>query len=105
MNKELLKPLTNSEFTYNNSDKSNQSTEELTANLKKFSWDFGKIPTKKGKDARRITVTVKNIGGVEATWRFKFPNDSEIEMEPWVDAGTPTVDQAFEQQVLSQNIF
>ena len=90
MNKELLKPLTNSEFTYNNSDKSNQSTEELTANLKKFSWDFGKIPTKKGKDARRITVTVKNIGGVEATWRFKFPNDSEIEMEPWVDAGTPT---------------
>jgi hypothetical protein len=34
-----------------------------------------------------------------------MPNDSEIEMEPWVDAGTPSPEQAFEQQVLSQQIF
>jgi len=33
MNKELLTPLTPHEFTYNNSDKSNLSTEELTASL------------------------------------------------------------------------
>ena len=73
--------------------------------MRKFSWDFGKIPNKRGKDARRITVTLKNIGGVSANWRFKFPNDSEIEMEPWVDAGTPTQEQAFEQLVLEQQIF
>ena len=96
MNKELLKSLTPAEFVYNNSDKSNQSTEELSANLNKFHWDFGKIPTKRGKDPRKITVTLKNIGGVTASWRFKMPNDSEIEMEPWVDAGTPSPEQAFE---------
>jgi hypothetical protein len=44
MNKELLTPLSEHEFTYNNSDKSNLSTEELIANLTKFSFDFGKIP-------------------------------------------------------------
>jgi hypothetical protein len=96
-----LTPLSQSEFTYNNSDKSNQSTEELSANLNRFHWDFGKIPTKRGKDPRKITVTLKNIGGVQAAWRFKMPNDSEIEMEPWVDAGTPSPEQAFEQQVLA----
>lgn len=34
-----------------------------------------------------------------------MPNDSEIELEPWVDAGTPSEEQAFEQKVLAQNIF
>ena len=75
MNKELLRPLTQAEFTYNNSDKSNQSTEELTANLKKFSWDFGKLPIKNGSKPRRITLSLKNVGGVQADWKFKMPND------------------------------
>jgi len=30
-----------------------------------------------------------------------MPNDSEIELEPWVDAGTPSEELAFEQKVLA----
>jgi hypothetical protein len=87
MNKELLKPLNKTEFTYNNSDKANMSAEEMTNSLTRFNWDFGKIATKRGSNPRRITITLKNIGGVPAHWCFKFPNDSDIELEPWVDIG------------------
>jgi hypothetical protein len=105
MNKELLKPLTKTEFTYNNSDKANMSAEEMANSLTRFDWDFGKIATKRGSNPRRITITLKNIGGVPAHWCFKFPNDSDIELEPWVDVGEPSPDQAFEKTVLDYNIF
>lgn len=45
------------------------------------------------------------MGGVAANWCFKLPNDSDIEMEPWVDTGNPSSEQAFEKMVLDQNIF
>lgn len=78
------------EITFNNSDKTNQSNDELQAALKKFIWDFGKVPIKNGTKPRRITLTLKNIGGVQADWCFKMPNDSQIEMEPWADPGEPS---------------
>ena len=46
MNKELVQPLSNAEFFFNNSDKSNATNEELIEGLKKFVWDFGKVPIK-----------------------------------------------------------
>ena len=58
--------------------------------LQQFSWDFGKLPIKNGSKPRRITLTLKNIGGVQADWNFKMPNDSEIEMETWADPGEPS---------------
>jgi hypothetical protein len=90
MNKELLTELTKFEETYNNSDKINESQENFTKNLIKFNWDFGKIPSRRGRDPRKITITLKNIGGVPADWCFKMPNDNAIELEKWVDAGTPS---------------
>jgi hypothetical protein len=92
VNKELLQPLSNAEFFFNNSDKSNATNEELMEGLKKFNWDFGKVPIRNGSKPRKIILTIKNIGGVPADFRFKMPNDSEIEMEAWADPGQPTVE-------------
>jgi len=78
MNKELTKPLNETEQVFNNSEKSNQSASDLQKNLKNFTWDFGKIPIKYGSKPRRITLSLKNIGGVPAEWTFKMPNDNEI---------------------------
>lgn len=75
LNQELLNPLNDSEIEFNNSDKTNQSMADLQRNLKIFKWDFGKIPNSKGAKPRRITITLKNIGGVRADWCFKMPND------------------------------
>ena len=77
MNKQLLLPLTDEETAYNNSDDTKKGA-NLEDSLCQFSWDFGKVPIKNGSKPRRITLTLKNIGGVQADWCFKMPNDSEI---------------------------
>jgi hypothetical protein len=101
----LLEPLNEWEKIFNNSENSNQSLEELISNLTVFNWDFGKIPIKFGSKPRKITLSLKNIGGVDAEWVFKLPNDSEIEMEPWADPGEPTPEKAFEKHILDNKIF
>lgn len=90
LNKELKNPLNESEIEFNNSEKTNQSMNDLQKNLKIFTWDFGKIPIKHGPKPRKVTLTLKNIGGVRADWCFKMPNDQEIELEPWADPGEPS---------------
>lgn len=105
MNKNLLEPLNDYEKVFNNSENANQSMEELIKNLTVFNWDFGKIPNKHGPKARKITLTLKNIGGVDASWLFKLPNDDEIVMENWADPGEPTPEKAFEQEILKNQIF
>jgi len=105
MNKELLLPLSHAEITFNNSDQTNATSDDLQKALNQFSWDFGKVPIKNGAKPRRITLTIKNVGGVQSDWNFKMPNDSEIEMETWADPGEPTDDQAFERDILEKNIF
>lgn len=105
MNKELTKSLNEYEMVFNNSEKSNMSIHDLQKNLTTFTWDFGKIPIKYGNKPRKVTVSLKNIGGVPAEWSFKMPNDNEIEMEPWADPGEPTEEQAFERHILEKKIF
>jgi len=68
MNKNLLNPLNESEKIFNNSDQTNQSMDDLIRNLTVFNWDFGKIPIRNGPKPRKIILTLKNIGGVQATW-------------------------------------
>ena len=90
MNKELLLPLSDAEIAFNNSDQASGSNDDQLIDLSQFSWDFGKLPIKNGSKPRRITLTLKNVGGVQADWKFKMPNDQEIHMEAWADPGTPS---------------
>lgn len=105
LNKELLTEMNQPEIDYCNSEKTNQSVSELQRNLQVFKWDFGKVPIKYGDKPRKITLTVKNVGGVQAQWMFKLPNDNEIELEPWADPGEPTPEQAIEKHILDHQIF
>ena len=92
MNKELLLPLSQAEIQFNNSDQVTSSNDSIQKGLNMFSWDFGKVPIKNGSKPRKITLTLKNIGGVSSDWCFKMPNDSEIEMETWADPGEPSTE-------------
>jgi hypothetical protein len=78
MNKELLLPLNSQEILFNNSDKATGSNADLKKGLKNFVWDFGKIPIRNGGKPRKVRLTLKNVGGVQADWVFKMPNDSEV---------------------------
>ena len=105
MNKLLLLPLTDAEIAYNNSDQMAGGQEDLLQHLSQFSWDFGKMPIKNGTKPRKVTLSLKNLGGVQADWNFKMPNDSEIQLESWADPGTPSSEQAFEKEILDKKIF
>ena len=48
------------------------------------------MPIKNGTKPRKVTLSLKNLGGVQADWNFKMPNDSEIQLESWADPGTPS---------------
>lgn len=104
LNKELLTELKKEEADFN-SKRTSQSVQDLQRNLKVFSWDFGKVPMSKVARQEKVTLTVRNVGGVDAEWVFKLPNDSEIELEPWADPGEPTPEQAFEQHIIDKSIF
>ena len=63
------------------------------------------MPIKNGTKPRKVTLSLKNLGGVQADWNFKMPNDSEIQLESWADPGTPSSEQAFEKEILDKKIF
>eukprot|EP00357_Protocruzia_adherens_P031746 CAMPEP_0115013128 /NCGR_PEP_ID=MMETSP0216-20121206/25201_1 /TAXON_ID=223996 /ORGANISM="Protocruzia adherens, Strain Boccale" /LENGTH=1245 /DNA_ID=CAMNT_0002382423 /DNA_START=124 /DNA_END=3861 /DNA_ORIENTATION=+ len=104
VNEELLKPLTPTEYSYNNSQ-SMDKTKVARTQLSKFDWDFGKLHTKFSREPRKLTVTMKNVGGVDCGWHYKLPSDSEVDVEPWADPGDPTPEYAFEKHVLNRHIF
>lgn len=105
LNKELLTELNQAEVDYTNSEHTNQSISDLQKNLSNFKWDFGKIPIKYGDRPWKITLTIKNVGGVPAEWMFKLPNDNAIDLEPWADPGEPTAEQSIEKHILDSHIF
>jgi hypothetical protein len=52
-----------------------------------------------------MVLTVKNVGGVPASFNFVLPSDNEMEMEPWADPGEPSDEEAFEKHILENKIF
>lgn len=34
-----------------------------------------------------------------------MPNESEIELEPWMDPGEPTAEEAFESLIIQKGLF
>ena len=79
LNAELLSPLNAQELEFNNADKTSVSVTKLQKDLKKFEWNFGKIPqNQKSIPQRRVIITFKNVGGVKSQFLFKMPNESDV---------------------------
>jgi hypothetical protein len=79
LNAELLSPLSPQELEFNNADKTSKSVAKLQKDLKRFEWDFGKIPQNlKNLVPRRVILSLKNVGGVTSQFLFKMPNESEV---------------------------
>lgn len=79
LNKELLSPLNEQELEFNNAEKTSTSMAKIQKNLKRFEWNFGKIPQNlKALTPRRVIITLKNVGGVNSQFAFHMPNESEV---------------------------
>lgn len=79
LNEELLSPLNAQELEFNNADKTSKSVAKIQKDLKRFEWNFGKIPQNpKQCVPRKVIITLKNVGGVNSQFLFKMPNESEV---------------------------
>jgi hypothetical protein len=82
LNAELESPLNPQELEFNNADKTSISVAKLQKDLKRFEWNFGKIPqNQKVLIPRRVIITLKNVGGVKSKFVFKMPNESDVNIK------------------------
>lgn len=44
-----------------------------------YEWNFGYLQNKSVIEPRRIILTIQNFGGTDLDWKFKFPNDNQVE--------------------------
>lgn len=100
--KTILSPLTNIEIKFNNAEIAQNLVQER---LNKFEWDFGKINFSRNAEPRKMKLTLQNIGGVKASFKFVFPDDNKLEKEAWADTGDPEPAAALEEHILEQKIF
>ena len=45
-----------------------------------YEWNFGYLQNKKIIEPRKIILTVQNVGGTDLDWKFKFPNDNQVDI-------------------------
>lgn len=98
----ILSPLSPLEIKFNNAE---IAQTQAQGKLSRFDWDFGKLILYPRSEPRKMILTLRNIGGVGATFKFVSPSDNELEMEAWADPGDPTPEEAFEKHILEQKIF
>jgi hypothetical protein len=70
-----------------------------------YEWNFGYLQNKPIIEPRKIVLTIQNVGGTDLDWKFKFPNDNQINAEPWADPGEQSEKEAYEKMVLEKKIF
>lgn len=55
-----------------------------------YNWNFGYVSSKNISKPRKVLLTVKNFGGIDLDYNFKFPFDNAVEKQIWADPGEPT---------------
>lgn len=78
---------------------SNPKDEETTP----FCVAFSPAPPRSAPQVLRIVL--RNRSALAVDLSFKFPDDLEVEMEPWADAGEPSKKQLVENAIIDAHLF
>ena len=73
-----------------------------------YGWDvFDLTFTPSPVDSRmqEICMLLSNTGKLPVNFTIKFPNDSDIEVEPWADPGEPTPEELMRTNILDSQLF
>ena len=99
LNRCLVSPLDDADIAYNKRTGLNQKPELL----KTFDFDF--MPAVQGSPTSQVLVRVKNTSDLTVAFTIKLPNDLEVEVEPWADAGEPTEAELRQNKILDSRLF
>ena len=99
LNRSLKTPLTNHELALKRSTgmKGGESSWDT--------FDLAFTPAPANSPPEVISLLLKNTGYLPVSFRLKFPNDSDIEVEPWADAGEPTPEELMRTNILDSGLF
>lgn len=93
----LKAPLTKSEL------KLNRESSPDVNELSKFEMNF--TPAILGGATESIILQLENPGCLTVDYSLRFPNESEIEMEQWADAGEPSNLELCQNNIIDNQIF
>lgn len=96
LNSCLSLPLDEDDITYNNMDTLKQKPELLKT------FDISFPPSNKGSDPCTLYTLFKNTSNLQVDFNIKFPNDLEVEVEPWADAGEPSEGDLRQNAILGE---
>ena len=99
INESLATPLSKSELRFNKQTQLSQNPEDL----QQFSFEF--TPAVIGTPAMVVFTSLRNVGKLATTVEFIFPNDLEVELEPWAEKGEPSDVEMLQNELVEEKIF
>jgi hypothetical protein len=99
LNKELLKPLSEADVEYNNTEGLQQDPKLLSA------FDISFMPAPIDSAPSIVVVQLKNTGELDAEWTLQTARDVQVEVELWADAGEPTEEQIRLDAIMDNGLF
>ena len=103
LNYELSTPLSPDQLKLNRATGVGEGADDFSNLLKDF--DFCFTPRPQGSPTEVILMEVSNISNLPVQFHFKFPNELDIELEQWADAGEPTELQLRQNSIIDQRLF
>ncbi|KAF0717302.1 Aste57867_2382 [Aphanomyces stellatus] len=97
INKFLMAPLTKEELRFNAESSPDLST------LTSFHLQF--TPAVHGSSTEEAWVQLRNPGSLVVTFRIYYPNESDVELEPWADRGEPTAEELRQNIIIDSKLF
>eukprot|EP00753_Platysulcus_tardus_P017846 PLAT6585.1.p1 GENE.PLAT6585.1~~PLAT6585.1.p1 ORF type:complete len:1751 (+),score=937.33 PLAT6585.1:33-5285(+) len=100
LNAALATDLTEAEEEYN---ATKGRLERDASNLQLVAWNF--TPAAEGSDDQRLRVRLTNTGWLQADFRFKYPNEKEVEVEHWADDDEPSSAELLQNSIIERKVF
>jgi hypothetical protein len=72
----------------------------VDVDLKKY--DFVFTPKSQYSPIESITIQVRNHGSLPAAFHFHYPNEQELELEPWVEEESPSDEKLQETTIIDK---
>ncbi|OQS03825.1 hypothetical protein THRCLA_03886 [Thraustotheca clavata] len=93
----MAAPLTNDELKLNS-----ESSPDLSL-LRVFPLHF--TPSVVGSATEEVVIQLRNPGSLVVDFRIFYPNESDVEIEPWADTSEPTTDELRQNIIIDSKIF
>ena len=101
MNYEFSTPLTTAQLRLN--QQTGVGSGALDYLYQNFLWEF--TPRPAGSPSEVVLLRFKNVSKLPLEFSFKMPNELDVEIEHWADAGEPTEDELRQNSIIDARLF